>query len=382
MVVMLEAKPIRTDRVTAGRDWVRVERLTTTLEAFPEERARANGAHLEPDVVAGFGTTTPSSRGALLHAYAGWDRRDPRPPVVLVHGATADAACWIRPYGHAGKGLAAFFAARGRRVFAVTFAHKHGCNLLQAELLNQAIRRVRELTDARRVDVVAHSKGGVAARALASGYRLPWMTPYAGDIRRLVLVGAPNAGIDYSFRHPVANLALVPEKACLNAPMSWRKVRVFGLWVDTAARSIMTDAGNYFPGQAQMLARWDHRFPLTPFEPDWHATYHGGTGLFGQSDGIDVAIAQGGHFLANLADHPLDDDIELCVVAGNRANRVGYLNETTGPSDGTVFVESATATRDLTRGGARLVSCEVLPVNHGELIYADAAKAWFAQVLP
>jgi hypothetical protein len=379
---MVETKPICTDRVIAGRDWVRIERLTTSLAAFPEERARANGAQLEPDVVAGFGSTTPSSRSVLLHAYAGWDRRDPRPPLLLVHGATSDAACWIRPYNHRDQGLAAFFAARGRRVFAVTFAHKHGCNLLQAEQLNQAIQRVREMTDARRVDVLAHSKGGVAARALASGVREPWMTPYQGDIRRLVLVGAPNAGIDYSFRHPVANLALVPEKVGFNAPMSWRKVRVFGLWVDTAARSLYTDAGNYFPGQAQMLARWDHRYPLTPFEPDYHQTYHGGSGLFGQSDGIDVAIAQGGHLMARLAEHPLDDAVELAVLGGDRANRLGYLNETTGPSDGTVFVESAMATADLTRGGARLVSAEVRPINHAELIYADAAKAWFAQVLP
>ena len=147
------------------------------------------------------------------------------PALLLVHGATSDAACWIRPYNHRDQGLAAFFAARGRRVFAVTFAHKHGCNLLQAQQLNLAIQRVRELTDARRVDVLAHSKGGVAARALASGVREPWMTPYKGDIRRLVLVGAPNAGIDYSFRHPVANLALVPEKVGFNAPMSAAKPR-------------------------------------------------------------------------------------------------------------------------------------------------------------
>ncbi|MDB5100131.1 MAG: acetyltransferase and hydrolase with the alpha/beta hydrolase fold [Cyanobacteria bacterium RYN_339] len=381
MGVMLETKPTWTDRVTVGRDWARIERLANTAEAFPEERARANGAHLEADVITGFGSSTPSSRQVLLHAYAGWDGPDRRPPVLLVHGATADAACWIRPYGHKGVGLAERFAADGRRVFAVTFAHKHGCNLLQAEQLNQALRRVRAMAGAGLVDVLAHSKGAVAARALASGFREPWMTPYNNDIRRLILVGAPNGGIDYSFRHPLANLALIPEKACLNAPMSWRKARLFGFWVDTGARSIMTDAGNYFPGQAQMLARWDHRFPLTPYEPDWHATYHGGTGLFGQSDGIDVAIAQSGHFMARLAEHPLHPDVELAMLAGNRANRLGYLNETSGPSDGTVFVESATATADLLCGGATLRACDVLPLNHGELIYHEAAHAWFAKVL-
>jgi hypothetical protein len=231
------------------------------------------------------------------------------------------------------------------------------------------------------LEVLAHSMGAVAARGLVSGFRVAWLAPYAGDVRRLILVGAPNAGIDYSFRHPLANLALIPERPGFNAPMSWRKSRMFGLWVDTAAQSIMTDAGNYFPGQSQMLARWDHRYPLTPFEPDWYTTYHGGKGLFGQSDGIDVAIAQGGHFMARLAEHPVDRDVELAVLAGDRADRVGYLNEATGPSDGTVFVESVTATVDLTRGGARLAACDVLPLNHGELIYAGAAKAWFSKVL-
>ncbi|HEY9721944.1 MAG TPA: hypothetical protein V6D47_08005 [Oscillatoriaceae cyanobacterium] len=366
----------------AGRFWERLERLTHTHPAFPDEWARLAGRQRSPEVVEAFGTETPASRDVLLHAAPNWQTRHGT-PVLLVHGATMDGTCWTDPYGRENEGLAQGLVAAGRRVFAVTFAHRHGDNLLQRESLACAIARVLALTGAEQVDVVAHSKGTVAARALASGLAEPWMTPYRGEIRRLVMVGGPNAGIDYAFRHPQIQWALVPERddPRLNAPFVWRRMLAFGVWSDTADRTLYTNTVNCFPGQAQMLARWDHVYPLSPVEPDWHTTYYGGQGLVSYSDGIDAAIAQGGHFLARLDARPLDPRIELVVLAGDRADRVGVLNETTGPSDGTVFVESATATDAMCAGGARLLRCEVLGVNHGELIYAPQAKQWLLETL-
>lgn len=369
-----------TKTITA-RKWERIERLSSTYEGFPIEHSRPNGRQTDPEIVAAFGTATPPSHDVLLHFAPGWDR-SAGTPVLLVHGVIHEAtSSWIEPHGQ--EGLARTLANDGFRVFALTYAHRHGDNLLRAEQIANALHRVRAVTGVRQVDVVAHSQGTVAVRALASGVRLPWMTPYRQDIRRLVMVAGPHLGLDYTFRHPLVNLGLYPEKddPLRNAPMSWSRMLVPGRWVDTSEQTLYTDAGNYFPGQAQILYRWDRVYPLPTTEPDWYTTYYGGQGFTSYSSGIDRAIAQGGHFIEELRRHPLDRSLELAVLAGDRPTLTTAFNETSGPSDGLVFVKSATATDDMTAGGARLLAKEVLPLNHMELIYAPQAKAWIRDIL-
>lgn len=362
--------------------WARIERLTSMQPDLPVERARPNGVQSSREVVAAFGGATPASRHALLHLGKKWEVGT-GVPVILVHGATVDGQYWHNPYDHEGAGLAPVLEGLDRRVFALTFAHRHGDNFLWAEMLNHAIARVRALTGAPHVDVVAHSKGAVAARLLASGLGHGWMTPYRGDIRRLVLVGAPNLGVDYPFRHPLMNWGLFPERPHprWNAPMSWARTLVGGVWVNTDAYSLYRNAGDCFPGQAQMLYRWDRVHGLPNVEPDWKTTYYGGRGMVSVSRGIETAIAQGGHLIDRLREAPLDSHLQLAVLAGDAANRPFFLNEYTGPSDGLVFVGSALHTEDMTRGGATLIAKAVLPLNHGQLVYKTAGKRWIAEVL-
>lgn len=364
-----------------GKNWARIERLSAKAPEFPQEKARPNGRQRDPELVDAFGTPMPSSRDVLLHYARGWERGEGT-PVLLVHGVLVDAnTSWHDPHGK--EGLAPYLSSKGKRVFALTFAHRHGDNLLWAEQIAWAISRIREVTGAKEVDVVGHSKGTVAARALVSGLRHPWMTPYGKDVRRLVLLGGPHLGIDFSFRHPLVNYGLYPEQdeRLRNAPLSWTKMLVMGRWIDTSPLSLMTDAGNYFPGQSQILYRWDDVYPLPMYEQDWYTTYHGGRGLVSESAGIAKAIAQGGHFIDRLRKNPLDPGVELAVLAGNSPDLKGVLNETTGPADGVVFVKSATHTEDMTRKGARLIAKDVLPLNHMALIYAPSAKSWLLDVL-
>jgi len=371
-------------RVTASHeadDWVRIERLSSNDVRFPGEQMRSNGRHTDVDIVRAFGTDEPSSRDVLLHYYRGWNRSKGT-PVLLVHGTLLDAtSSWVKPHG--AVGLAPVLAEEGWRVFAVTFAHRHGDNLLWAEQVANAIARIREVTGASQVDVVAHSKGAVAVRALASGVKLGWASSYQGDIRRMVLIGAPNRGLDATFRHAILNYGLYPEKShpLFNVPMAWMRILFMGRWIDTSAQTLLRGYGDYFPGQAQMLARWDEVYPLSRMEQDWYSTYHGGQGFVSYSPGIDRAIADGGYFMERLRAHPLDSGVQLAVLAGDRPDLPGIHNEHTGPSDGVVFVASATATDDLTRGGARLVAKHVLSRNHMDLIIDPVALGWVGDVL-
>jgi pimeloyl-ACP methyl ester carboxylesterase len=364
-----------------SKQWDKLERLSSTYAKFPTEQSRPNGRHQDAEIVAAFGSDTPASRDVVLHYAKGWEKGQGT-PVILVHGSILDATSnWINPHNQ--EGMVKTLTDNGLRVFAVTFAHRHGDNLLWAEQLANAIARVMEVTGAKEVDVVAHSKGTLAARAYASNVKKPWMQAYKGDIRRMVLIGGPHLGIDFAFRHPLVNLGLYPEKdqTLFNAPMVWTKMIAFGLWTDTAKYTLMKGHGDYFPGQAQMLYRWDKTYPLPKLEPDWYTTYHGGQGLISVSPGIDKAIAEGGDFIDQLRAHPLDKGVELASLAGDQATMKNILNEKTGPSDGVVFVKSATHTDDMVKGGAKLLANDVLPHNHMELVYAPKAKAWVVNQL-
>ena len=209
------------------------------------------------------------------------------------------------------------------------------------------------------------------------------MRGYQHDIRRLVLIAGPNTGLDYPYRHPSINFALYPMKSDLltDAPMSWTKMIAFGVWVDTSKQNLDQPGGGFFPGQAEMLARFDKSHPLPQNEQDWYTTYNGGQGFVSQSLGIDHAIATGGHFIDRLIAHPLDKDIELAVLAGDKADLGSILPEQSGVSDSIVFLDSATATDDMVKGGARLVTKTVLNLNHMELVIDPKAHAWVNKVL-
>ncbi|MNX95123.1 Alpha/beta hydrolase family protein [compost metagenome] len=353
----------------------------STVADFPKEKLRPNGRQTDADIVKAFGTDAPPATDVVLHYYPGWEQAK-GVPVLLVHGTILDAtSTWIKP--HDQKGLAKSLAEKGHRVFAVTFANRHGDNILQAEQVAWAIERIKQVTNAAEVDVVAHSKGAVVARTLASDVRYAWMPKFKRDIRRLVLVAGPHLGLDTTFRHPIINYGLYPEKSDsrLNAPMSWTGMLVLGVWVDTSAQTMFKSYGDYFPGQAQMLARWDKEYPLPQTEVDWYTTYHGGQGFLSRSPGIDQAIEDGGHFIDLLRRSPLVPNLQLAVLAGNRADLAGIHNEHTGPSDGVVFVKSATATDDMTRAGAKLIAKDLMHLNHMDLVIAPQAHTWVADVL-
>lgn len=359
-----------------------IEHLRDADPHFPQRNFHPRQVQRHPEVVAAFGTATPHSGDVLLH-YAG----DPPPgvpvhetPVVLIHGASKDGTFWWDPAENgSGGGLPQYLQAQGYNVYAVTFAHNQDDNYLQAQQTANAVARVRTLTGAPKVDLISHSKGTVAARAYLSDFRAPWMSRYQQDVRRAVFVAGPMGGIDYSFRHADANLALVApsDSPRLNAPMSWDSVNVLGVPVDTRDRGFGGDGADHWPGQRQMLDRWDDVYPVPIFEQDWYTTYHGGQGFVGRSRGIDHFMHDSGDFMPRLEATPIAHDVDVAILAGNMPDIPGILNEYSGPSDGVVFVRSATQAPE----GARVVAEKVLPMHHKALVTQPRALKWIEQVL-
>lgn len=275
-----------------------------------------------------FASSTPHSSAFLLHVGIHEPTAEGT-PILFVHGAGDNGTrSWVTMGTRMDKA--------NRPVYAVTFAHPHGDVFQQAEIVADAIAVIKARTGSDQVDVVAHSKGGVAAFVYAAnGTGANWGdaayaskgTAYRGDIRRLVLIATPLMGVDTSYRWTGPNL-LQLDPAVAIAPTSWSTYYPYStsnpyVTDDLTAQDFHPEDGDYFPGQRQLLARQDHDLPgsLTwlggySLQPDWYTTYEGGYGYYSYSQGIDAAIEDGGNLIAKMASRGVEPGIEVFLLAG------------------------------------------------------------------
>lgn len=293
------------------------------VTAWPDEASWA------PYIATCFGTGTPHTSAFLLH--------------VGPSAAIASGTPILFVPGAADNGSRGFITMAwhedllGRPVYALTFAHPHGDAFEQAEAIADAIARIKARTGAAQVDVVAHSKGGISAAIYASNHAgAAWPdrayesvgTRYRGDIRRLVFIATPLAGIDTAFRWPNGNyLSLEADEAF--SPSSWATWYPYGsaypyYATDLAEQDFLPADGDLFPGQRQLYARQPYDLPgespnlgAYAVQQDWYTTYEGGYGFYSYSDGIDAVVDAGGDVFGALEAAGVDPAIELFVLAGN-----------------------------------------------------------------
>ncbi len=284
---------------------------------------------VSPFIATMFGTSTPSSSAFLLHRGLSASVGEGT-PILFVHGAGDNGS-------RAFVTLATRFDRALRPTFVLTFAHPHGDLFLQAETIADALSVVVAATGAEQIDVVAHSKGGLAAAIYAAhGPEADWSndnydaagTAYRGDIRRLVLVATPLGGVDTAYRWSGLNL-FSTEADIAVAPTSWNTwfpstVAFFLDQVDLADQDFQPDGLDLFPGQRQILRAQDAPLPgsqswlgLYALQPDWYTTYHGGLGLLSDSAGIEAAIADGGDVVGQLSARGVAPGVALYLLAGN-----------------------------------------------------------------
>ena len=76
-------------------------------------------------------------------------------------------------------------------------------------------------------------------------------------------------------------------------------------------------------------------------------------------------------------DNPIAQGVEVGLLAGNHADLGSFKNETDGPSDGIILVNSALQPpRD-----AKVRKSELLPLNHLELAWSNQAQQWVSDFL-
>jgi hypothetical protein len=123
-----------------------------------------------------------------------------------------------------------------------------------------------------------------------------------------------------------------------------------------------------------MLARWDGVYGVNTSTQDWYTTYYGGQGFYTSGPGIQAAI-DAGSLIAAIHAAPTPAAVPVYLLAGGSATIVGIWNETRGPSDGVVFVNSALDTTGVTTVGATTL---VASANHLQLGWATAVMATVA----
>ena len=395
-------------------DWVRVERWRDSNEGFIQEdrfdldqRAHQTGQRLD------FfdGDPTPHSSVFLLHYAPGWDSAQKPVPILLAHGANDQAdRAWANP-GESGDfgcgtspcpetGMMQALAERGYAVFAVTHPHSQGDNYFWSEQLYDAIQIIRDRTGADAVDLVGWSKGVMSARMYASSLKQDWGTAYAGDVRRLVLIGGPNLGFDYLFRYGTGhNSGIYTDYGGkINSPGPHDELFVFGQWVDRIEYGIYKSAaGDNWRGQLQMLASWDDVYPLTASADngiitwpvgDSASTYYGEgeyKGLYARGKGIDYAVEQGS-VIQPMIDAGIPASVETFLLCGDinlddqEVMMKGIPNEIAGPSDGVVFIDSCAAEDGIGNLGEAVILEDVNHLRLGwDAAAVDQLDAWLSK---
>ncbi len=372
--------------------WAKVERWLDQGSLFQAEGYLSDGRNDQTGQrQTYFGTAHPASGKFLLYYAPGWDTGTKATPVLLVHGANDNAdRAWAAPSSGTGcgastcpdTGLMQYLSQKGYKVFAINFPHKHGDNYYWAEQIGDAVQIIKTATGAASVDVVAWSKGGFAARQYASSVYKTGGSAYGNNIRKLILMGAPNKGMDYTFRHGILpSVGSYPECGIsANAPAAHTTLMCYGILYSHSELSIYgSSSGDYFPGQKQMLYRWDDVYGLSTTEQDWYTTYYGGWGYTSYSSGIDAAI-QKGSLVSTIRGKGIPTAIKTYLLCGGANDIPDIHNEHTGPSDGVLFTASCSDT-----GGIGTVAAKVTlsSLNHMKLAWDSTAMAqvetWLAQ---
>jgi hypothetical protein len=360
--------------------WDSVEHWNDTDPSWPATHYLADGRQNQTGEAATlFGSAQPPGSQFLLYRAPGW-RTNAGKAVLLVMGANDDVDREYSDPAAGGSGtcgvvncpstgLMQYLSDAGYRVFAVDFADTQGDNYEWAQTISDALARVKAETGQSTVDLVAWSKGAFAARMYAAGVAPSWGRGYQGDVAKLVLIGNPNGGLDYTFAHGTeGNPLIYPEcGGSLNGPSPSQSYMCYGIIYPQPNLSI--DSA-YYTGQRQMLARWDGTYGIDESQDDWYTTYYGGTGYVSTSNGIQQAM-NSGSLVATIRSTPVPAGVPTYLLCGGSPTLIGFYNENRGPSDGVVFDESCQSSQGIADlAGSTMISGD----NHLMLGWESSAE--------
>lgn len=192
----------------------------------------------------------------------GPQRPDGHPPLVFVHGLGGSRGDFLL--------MAAYFWLKGRRrAYRIYFQKGQSIDQM-ANALARFIRQVKKVTKEKKVDLVAHSLGGVIARIAVMDRRL-------GDsVKTLVTLGAPHQGTYAARFFNTINLRdLRPESALISRlrRKKWpRNVRGISFWSRNDLMVLPSESA-MVPGMSavEMTPFTHYNYLIDP--QCWHAVF-------------------------------------------------------------------------------------------------------------
>lgn len=387
---------------TEAGAWARVERLSDPHPGFTQEAFCPAGEQKDPWIIKWFGgDATPHSRSFLLHCAKGFEGKTLPEPILLVHGAGDNAnRAWIHPYtgvlpeklSEKERGFALWLSDLGYAVFAVSFAHNQGCNIMQAEHVANAISRIRRLMKREgdpkfKVNIVAHSKGNVVTRVYCSDApqifpQKKFLSAFRNDVDAYIGIGPAFRGIDTPFRYYGYNLQIASQKDS-NGPVATDRLVLNGFWRNLTEKSLYKGSANYFPGQCQLLFNLvkDAGVPLgiesmTPDVITAYSLYFGGISPLMTSRGIEKAIDEGERLIYRLEEKGFNPNMKIAVIAGSSPYITYNTQHVITPmpwefftpaGDGLVYLASALHTDNAVKRGAKLIGKKTINLNHVDI---------------
>jgi hypothetical protein len=413
---MLNLTPVKVRTPEDGLlHFVRSEAYCDHHPLFGREKILPVSHFANPQVLASFpgdlyeDDTADASLMVLFYG-PGWDRLK-NTPVLFVHGAGDDAfRSWVHPLSLTtpetipmGKeGLLLQFAQAGYPTFAINFSHNHGCNYRQAEQIHNAIEIIRRKTGAAKVHLIAHSKGNCSAsiyvcggNALNPRYQ-DFLSPFGKDVDVYIQLAPGNKGIDVVFRYYAANLHVLQNK--IASPVCFQNALYYGAWQNFYEEDIYKanpgeyEVGNYFPGQSQLaydlvddgLLFTTSSFTTFDLNLTMQACYYGGTTTVVSAYGIRHAIEEGDFTIERLNKTGIDPTVRLINIYGTdqviQEVDFGWFKLPIGvsdyPSDGMVYVHSASYVKGLCTRGAPLLAQQNFKKNHFAVAFHPEVSQW------
>ena len=339
---------------TVQYGWQQVELWNDTYPGWPAQQYPGDGRDDQTGQrLTFFGAAEPRGSEFLIYYAPGWNSGAHAVPLLPGMDANENVdreyadpdlagSGTCGAYSGPSTGLMQYLSAADYEVFAVDFANPHDGNYPWAQSIADAIEVMRQRTGAVQVDLLAWSKGAFAARVYVARVTPSWGRPHLKDVRKLILPGGSNGGLDYTFAHGTERAPLIyPEcGGTLNGASPHTDYICDGQYVYHPELSIYDTGGHdIYAGQRQMLARWDGVYGVDETQQDWYTTYYGGQGYVSDGYGIEYAIDQGS-LVSRLKSQAIPSAVSTYLLCGGDPDIVYFYNENRGPSDGVVFEES------------------------------------------